>query len=239
MTVLVTSWSPQGETLYGRKFLENAHKWNLDGLLVYEEQDSGRADHVNLLKLNTWFEFDRRWGSFRSIKGLDRSVGSWKPEEIKKGYCYRYDGWKFLRKLFALADAAIRHPNRTLVWSDGDVQVFKEIPPGFFDDLASPNQVAYFGRDRPHSECGIVVYGGTVVAELVTWMMNRCVTGQFMKNEKGWTDCHVFDDAREIFPWIGWRDLTEGRRSGAVIETSVLGRHLTHLKGDRKYEAHR
>lgn len=153
---------------------------------------------------------------------------------------YRWDAVTFGKKAFAIIDALRTTAAEYLFWIDADVVIRKPLPTEVLTGLFKGADIVYFGRSKPHSECGFV---GWRMSDRVKIFTDRYAA--FYEEDEifqltGWTDCHAFDAAlayaRDKAQAITARNLST-KEGGHVIEASPLGAYLDHQKGRRKQEA--
>jgi len=158
---------------------------------------------------------------------------------------YRFHVCKFSHKVFALKATAdhCKADYDYLIWLDADVITHKPITYEILERELLPNtigdklggvidKVSYLGRtEAPHSECSFMAFdlknGG---AELITKMHDYYVTDKVLELA-GWTDCDVFDHARE---GLG-RNLSNGLKGWHVFPASPCGKYMEHRKGKLKF----
>lgn len=120
---------------------------------------------------------------------------------IHNFYNYKFDAWKFSKKVFAIQMISTLFPTGRLIWLDADVNTFKPIPKEMLKRLSPDDtHLTFLARKNMHSECGFVIYN-----------LNHLETRQFilqfaeiystggMFNLKEWHDSYVFDWLRENF----------------------------------------
>ena len=159
----------------------------------------------------------------------------YKPES------YMFDVVRFSHKVFALEKCAdaLKDSHDYLIWLDADVITKKPIDYEWLREVlpAGDEVCSYLGRNQAdnavdYSECGWVAYNLRAGAyELLEAMKNDNVHDKFKDDEKGWTDCHVFDDRR-----TGGKNLSEGVKGTDVWPFTKLAEKMVHRKGNRKIQ---
>lgn len=240
-TTIVTSYSPAGYDLYGRRFMEAFDRYfpRETGLVVYTEGGGPYADIPwrnglvgrDLRDLPNFQKFHARHKDSALACGRDPAP-TWKIKDLEDGYCYRFDAMKFCRKVFAVADAATRIRDGLLVWLDADSFAHAPVPENFFANLIGNDDVAYLGRDGTHSECGFLAFRMPAALPVIIQWENFYRNDTCFK-EREWHDSYLFDRARAMAPQVSCRNLTPGGRRHVWLE-SPLGPFMDHLKGDRK-----
>lgn len=233
--MIVTSFGEKGFEQYGSRFIETFLKyWPEDETLViyYEAElkiNSPRVECRNLFDVYGMAEFlDNINESHEIYKGLRTIKG-------QKFYDYKFDAFKFARKVFSIADAALNHEG-IVTWIDADVYTHSPVPENFCKDLLNGCYVSHLYRDWSYSECGFMSFDTTRV-ENVGFMniyRNYYITGAFRYLGE-WHDCYVFDTTREL-TGIDSVDLAAGIKDDHPFVKSVLGKYMDHCKGNRKKE---
>lgn len=237
-TVVVTSFSPSGYEQYGQRFISTFRQfWPKSvELLVYHEGQRG-LNGVNLLELLSCQNFLQRHRFSDEVRGqaLHRPR-HWKGKCEREGYNFRYDAYRFCRKVFAVEHAATTHLGARLFWVDADVVTFDFIPEWQLSAwLPEAIGLSYLGRPvHYHSECGFVGYNLSheQVVRFIHDFANQYREDTFKQMDE-WHDSFIFDRVRERHSGIPQLDLSSGM-SGHVFVQSSLGRYMDHLKGDRK-----
>lgn len=243
MVTIVSSWGPSGASLYGERFMRQAaESWGSDiTFLLYLEETAGV--YPTSLPPNILVRpfFDTAWTAWSQridqpqYKGKGPERAKLKSHEIEAGYSYRWDAWKFSRKVFALADAADNCNDDFLIWLDGDtvVRPGKFIDGDWLTGIIDGAHICYLGRERPHSETSFLSFDKHAMRTFPAEMRAVYTTMVFENSDLGWTDSDVFDYVR-LSSFFMFRNLTRGEPRGAVFERSQLGARLEHLKGNRK-----
>jgi len=238
-TVIVTGFSAKGYDEYGRRFLQ-----------TFEQYNNGYPLHVYTedIPLIGGFAADVKQYSQSDIPGLDNFLassvgvpvqkgkennGHWRPKEIKAGYSYRFDAYKFCKMVYTMQAAAQRIGNGYMVWLDGDTVIRQAIPKDLVKKSLSDNSdFAYLGREPKHTETGYLVFKLPEAMPLLDrWVEFYRSRSFLMQNE--WHSAYLFDRARELRPEIKGHNLTPGGR-GHVIHKCWVGDIFDHQKGARK-----
>lgn len=240
-TTVVTSFSPAGYELYGRRFMQAFDRYFSDSveLVVYTE---GGARYIlepwqrgwigrDLWLLPNFRGFHERHAGSALANGREPAPG-WKIKDLEDGYSYRFDAVKFCRKVFAIADASSRIRDGLLVWLDADSYAHEPVPEDLFSQLIGDADVAYLGRDGTHSECGFLAFRIPAAVPLIIQWENLYRKDTCFQ-EREWHDSYLFDRARLMSPQTVCRNLTPGGRRH-VWMASPLAAFMDHLKGDRK-----
>lgn len=242
--VIVTSFGNIGYEVYGKHFLDTLSTnaaTNIE-VLVYHEGlcKEGSWYRQDILELSECSQFLSRHRNNLFTQGK-RRYGStaWKAGALKEGYNFRFDAYKFARKVFAIADAANRCAEGSkLFWIDADMVFKSAMSPETFHDLLKDDEgVCYLNRKPYHSECGFVGYNlqHKEVRRLISQFKDVYALDTFFQL-KEWHDSFVFDEMLYRFKGkILERHIPHTSCSDPVGH-SELATYMTHLKGDRKFK---
>jgi hypothetical protein len=234
----VTSFSPKGYEQYGRRFIETYKEfWPSDiELFVYwegERPDGVRSGH-NLLDLEDAVAFIARHDNpiMRGEKPHPNKI--WGRKAKIGGYNFRYDAFKFSRKVFAVAHAACQLQTGKLFWIDADVYTHRKMDKAFLKKILPENAaLAYMARPNYHSELGFVGYNlnhpdaPPFIAEYV----RQYVDDLFISHDR-WDDCNIFDMlVGKLKPAT---KLIHHSSRAQPFDHSALARYMYHNKGGRK-----
>jgi hypothetical protein len=229
MTTIVTSFSPEGKILYGSEFVQGfidhaPRTWRLHVYVEHPviDQPHERVWFRNLLAIKPMKDFLDRHAADMRVRGRARN-----------DYNFRYDAWKFCRKVFALADSA-SPASGAMAWMDADTRWLQGPPDRLIGDLLDGHDVAYLGREHQYSECGFVALRLPVAWPVAYAWRSYYDKDQFLDCRE-WHDSYLFDLVRvglEQTP-LKFRNLTPGLR-GHVWCESPLAPYWDHLKGNRK-----
>ena len=232
---LVTSFSPAGAALYGRRMVASvARYWPAStSLVVYLDAPTPlvAADHLTT-DLPEWMACRTRWADDPAVQGRPTPAH---PSD--KPYRYRYDARRFAVKAFVQRDAARRLGRGVLTWLDGDTVTTRPVPVGFTEALLGGADVAYLGRGSMHPETGYVGFRIPEALPLLDWCCDAYASDRF-RALPGWTDCHILRAAVDALP-VRARDLTSAHYVGKshIWPVSPLAPYVTHFKGKSKREA--
>lgn len=218
--LVVTSWSPEGEKLYGERWLETFRKfWPAEAgaFVVTDEMIHADPD------AKAFFE-----------RHKDKRQDSRAP-----GYNYRHDLVRFAHKIFALKlgmGKALEAEADWVVWLDGDVVTTQKIPAETLADwLPDDKAFVYLSRRETwdHPECGFMGFnlraGDFLARVCLTWEM-----GDVLKYAET-HDSHVIGELAKQLPREVVHDLCPRSDGLEAFRVSPLGNYLTHLKGNRKF----
>lgn len=239
MITVLTSFSQKGYAEYGARFIDTFQKFWPDDikLLIYHEGQPELGGYDLLTEVTSCAEFLRVYKDNLIVQGRAREDGRyWKKDCLQSGYNFRYDAYKFSRKIFAIEHAAKIVQRGKLFWVDADVVTFNHVTRDFLNRQL-PNEVctSYLGRVKGyHSECGFVGYNLNQVRchDFISVFASIYRSGTFMKLAE-WHDSWVYDYVRGQMG-ISSKNISAPGSSGHVFIQSELGLCMDHLKGDRK-----
>lgn len=237
MIKVCSGWHPAGSVQYGRTFLETFDRnWPGDVRLeVYvEKPEPMPRDACRLLwDIPGAKEFAEAYRGDKAAQGREPRP-CWKPSEVRKGYSYRTDAYKFFKQILIPGAAAQdMEDDDILIWLDGDVETIRKMPPRFIPALMANVDVCYLGRQPQHSEIGF--YGIRIndrTKAFLTEMARIYTTGKFTEYPE-WHSAYIFDRAKEKFT-LRERNLCKPGARGHVFPLTTLAPYLVHRKGPRK-----
>ena len=162
----------------------------------------------------------------------------WGKSPRREKYNFRFDAYKFCRKVFAIESAAKRLKKGRLYWIDADTVTDQRVDIFALDSMLPPGtDISYLGRQVGyHSECGFVGYR---IPEAMTFIdaFAKIFSEDFFIPMKQWHDSWLFDQVREMYPNLAYLDHNtfEDRRC-RIFDESPIGKFMVHLKGDLKDE---
>jgi uncharacterized Rossmann fold enzyme len=229
---VVTSFSPVGYELYGRRMVETFEKfWPADiKLYVYYEGEKPEAASDRA----EWISLD---------KDEDRAAFMAAFKDHPKDY--NLQPVKFSHKVFAVTSA----PRETdwLIWLDGDIETTAPVSHAFLKSMYPDDVVAaYMGREWwNHTETGFVAYRlDEVGKQFLDDLRLMYTTGEITEVEsyrgkKQQHDCAAFDLLREAYEKQGhdFHDLGADHQGPDldVMAYTPLTSVMYHYKGKRKH----
>jgi len=227
--IAVTSFGPAGYKLYGKACLESLLRHFPGKVIAYVEEAIPEKD----AKLEV--------RDFYSIPGVSEYLSKLKKKPGTDGvgpdgYDYRFDAYKFCRKVFC--QDHVFDEDQYVYWFDGDCVVLKSFPEDFLKSLVVL-PFAYLGRNGKdaYTETGWLGFN-TRHSDFPLFRsryLSYFTSGRIFSQLKGWHDCIAFDFARQ---GINGRNLSpDGHGMGNVLPKTVLGAYMVHNKGDRKFKA--
>lgn len=252
VTSVITSCSAKGWEQYGRRFLESFHQYwptSIGLHIVSEDPLPIPKDMFGSRVVRFWDLLSGDYGS-GAIKFLERHrYKPWVageacadiPTHVRprwkatSGYFFRYDAYKFCRKVFAIELVAEHLRTGRALWVDSDTITFAPVPETMVSSVL-PASVALSCLDRGpgyHSECGFVGYN-----------LDHSATLHFIREfAKLYSEDKVFELAEWhdswVFDWLRHKlvvptyAIPHKSKSHPFIN-SELGRYMDHMKGKRK-----
>lgn len=232
MIHLVTTFSPEGYALYGRKCVESLVKyWPQDIEIYIFTEGVDKQDFVPTCRPNI------------HVKDLAEETDilsfladfSWHPR-MNHPTDYRFQGVRFSHKVFAMtADCLPKSGIR--IWLDADTETTKPIDHEYLKRcLPDKNEVcAYLGRTQwHHSETGWLAFDLKRGLEFLAEMLRIYESGQVATLDET-HDAWAFDHLRRRW-WTNskWRNLSPNAVGLDAWNYSPLGERMIHRKGGLK-----
>lgn len=237
MIRVCSGFSPSGRTIYGERFLRAFDRnWPASvELQVYVEESTPmpRGAERSLWSIPGAREFHERHAQNLAAHGRVPQP-RWKDREVRRGYSFRHDAYKFWKQiLIPEAAAAGLQDGDLLVWLDGDVVTTAPVPEDFVPGLLGDADVAFLGRLNAHSEIGfwaIRISGRSrdFLSEIASFYRDDTV---FDLPE--WHSAFVWDHVRKV-AGMRERNLCPPGARGHVWPYTALARYTRHDKGMRK-----
>jgi len=236
--MIVSSFSEKGYEQYGKDFIKGfLSRWPDETLVLYCESPievkDKRVITRDLLKVPGAEELLRKlYNSEEIFKGIRCSVE--KPEQ--KMYDYRYDAYRFCRKVLAITHAAsLRENDDKFAWLDADVKFHETIPPDFLNSvIADDVMISYLGRPWAYTETGFIGFNPKVLGfDRFIEMYLACYSTGAFRWLGQWHDCYVFDMVRTLLSIPG-EDMAKGFNIEHPFINTVLGEYMDHLKGPER-----
>ncbi len=241
---IATGFSPEGYKLYGKNCIQSILKfWPKDvHILIYLESykhvvtygtKDDRIKHVLISEIDSLNKFLEYAKDKPEANGTGR-ISKWKEKEIKAGYSYRFDAYKFCKMAFYARDAANRCDTEYLIWLDGDTVTFNDVPDSFIENLMPKKKIcAYLGRGKKHSECGFILFRLPEALQICNQYAEYYQSLNVF-SLKEWHSSFVFDTVISSVDQKLLHNMTPSGR-GHVWFQSPLCRYIDHLKGNRKH----
>lgn len=247
---VVTSCSAQGWQKYGKRCVETFLKFwpiEVDLYLVSEDDiDTSSLRYMaNLIPrrfqpvdLNASADaraFMERHKENPKAHGYPkRDPSTWRQRQDPRDYLFRYDAYKFCKKVFAIELVAGMHRPDVLIWLDADTVTHAPVPMSLIDSVLHPDaHIAALMRSGYHSECGFVVYNlrHSYTRVFISTFAKLYATDDVFKINE-WHDSFVFDWLCENMK-MKMAPIPSKDKSHPFAH-SELGLYMDHLKGARK-----
>lgn len=241
MVNIVTSCSADGWNTYGAKFVETLSKyWPTVSLHIVSEDSLPASSFGKFYTL----EHSRAWRTFRSNNAQRKWVhgdsSDPRPQgcaprwALGRGYNFRFDAYKFSKKVFAVELVAEKLRVGKLLWFDADVVAHAPVPPELPNNLLpSAYAISCLARVGYHSECGFVGYNlDHPQAHNFIKAFSALYTTEQVFELAEWHDSWVFDWLRNKMVVLTHN--IPHKSKGHPFINSELGLYFDHLKGGRK-----
>jgi len=244
MTSVVTSCSARGWKLYGERFTSTFDAyWPPEVTLYVVSEDvlpissRGRVIVQSLSASAQATSFLERHVADLWVHGnsaTPRPAGVAPAWRDRAGYSFRYDAYKFCRKVFAIDLVAGIERSGKLLWVDADALTFAPVPLSLLTSvLPDTAALSYLARERYHPECGFVGYNLSH-PECLPFIQAfaRLYSSDDVFALGEWHDSWVFQ-------WLVKHRRPAAhhiphRSQGHPFINSELGLYMDHLKGKRK-----
>jgi hypothetical protein len=236
---VVTSFSPEGYDLYGKRFIETFKEfWPKEVKLICAWEGPSpdpKLDGFDLLSTEPARSFFEKHAEDLVIHGkLDAPPAKWAAKARREGYSVWHDAYKFAHKVFSICAATKYVEGGKLFWIDADVETHSQVPVGLLDSLLPDGtSLCYLARPGYHSELGFTGYNLDVplTRQFLDDYLAQYEQGLFVL-DPAWDDCHQFDYlVKSLVPKMIHIPHTSHSQP---FDSSVLGKYMTHYKGRRK-----
>lgn len=237
MIRVCSGFSPTGRVQYGERFLSTFDRfWPKDiDLQVYVEKPfpMPRDACRDLWAIPGAKDFHMRHKRNLEAHGRKYRKG-WKEKDRRKGYCFKFDAYKFWKQiLIPQAAAEGMDDGEILIWLDGDVETIAPVSQLNVVDWLGEADLAYLNREPQHSEIGFwAVRIGPTVREFLADMAQTYTTDAVFDLDE-WHSAFVWDHSRRKFDMTERHLCRKGRR-GHVWPSTPLAPYMRHDKGMRK-----
>jgi hypothetical protein len=232
---VVTSCSFDGYAQYGRACVETFERYWPDDIVMHVV-----SEDITHLPLHTRrFVGHNLLDSIDCAYFLDRHENSKRVRGFWNGinfsdYQFKYDAYRFCKKVYAIAMIAEKVKTGRLFWMDADCVTHAAVPRDLLERLPPANlAVAHFIRPN-YTETGFVGYN---LDHPQTHAFIKQVADMYTRDtifqEKEWHDCWAFDRTRDRMQLDSYAiPFPKGQTHPLVF--SELGKYLDHRKGPRK-----
>jgi hypothetical protein len=162
-----------------------------------------------------------------------------KKSDVIMHYNFRFDAVKFCRQAFYMSHAATdlvwSGYTGPMIWLDGDVVTYRDVPVDFIDNLLNEDaDVSFLGRGGKHPDIGFIAFRLPEAEMMLRSFANMYALKKVFTLPE-WHSAYVFKHCVDVSN-CRKQDLTEGMGGGHIwFKRPELCRYLDHLKGGRKY----
>lgn len=252
---IVTTYPPKNDNEMGKRFVSNFIEFWPDECVLY----AGYEDENNIVHPNAkerikvtqektvsffnLFDSWECWNFIKSNKGekVVRGLQShawyaWRPEEIEEGYSFRYDAYKFCRKVYAMNHIIkILDDGDVLFWVDADIVTNKKFSKDVLDEMLPKDKaLSFLYRHGIYTETGFIGFRVNAQTRKLLAEMERTYSEVRFLYYSQWHDCMVFDVLKDAVVEVCDQYRIPSLYDLHPFETSPLSPYATHLKGDRK-----
>jgi len=221
---VVTTFSPKGYEVYGRRFIDTFSAGWPDDVRLYVYFEGEKPKDAS--ERATWISLD---------EDMDRKRFMEKYEDIEdKPGDYRFRVVRYSHKVWA--QTAAPRDTQYLCWLDADCETQNHVTGELLAAcLPELGKLASF-LDRPyarHTETGFIAYNMNACASDFLDEFRRMYVSGDVVTLPEWHDCAVFDHVRRKFQRAGHRfhNLCPGAMGLNVFEQSPLAKFIRHNKG--------
>lgn len=238
MTLMVCSgWHPAGRITYGDNFLATFNRWAAPdirlGVWVEEAHDMPRDACRILWDIPGARDFHKRHRNNLAAQGRVPAP-CWKASEIRSGYSFRTDAYKFWKQILIPGRAAQELADGdVLVWFDGDVTFHRKFDAALIERLLDGADVAYLGRGSQHSEIGFYALRLNAVTRSFLVAIADAYTSDDVFKLPEWHSAYVWDHVRRGMG-MSERNLCHDGARSHVWPLTKLAYFSEHRKGPRK-----
>lgn len=242
MITVVTSCSAKGYAEYGQRFVETFDRhWPRDITLYVVSEDElvglpKRTRFVPLYLSDKARHFEERHRDNLIGHGRQQAGGQnhWTPKKLQERYNFRYDAYRFAKKVFAIDLAAALTKTGRLYWIDADTITHATVSAKTIEGFLPSNAaLSCLDRGQYHSECGFVGYNldHAATRPFIDAFADTYASDRVFKLAE-WHDSWVFDHLRRKMSVPAFH-IPHQSRSHPLIN-SKLGCMFDHCKGARK-----
>lgn len=230
ITAVVTTFSPKGYEVYGKRFIESFRKYWPDKVPLYIFYEGEKQPGWDGPSPGTWVPLDN---------DKDRAAFMARHTD-KSDLDYRFRAVMYSHKVWAMTAPQVRGLADHLLWLDADSETFAPVTDKHIEDItALPGQIgSYLGRPfYKHTETGFLSFALKNGGDRFLDEMRRMYVMDEVYSLPEWHDCMVFDTVRKRFERQGYRfrNICPEARTLSVFEQSPLKDFIRHNKGpDRK-----
>lgn len=241
MIRVVSGFSPEGYEEYGRNFIRTFDKhWPSEiELVLYVEERIKTGASPRVAQRDLWqipgianfIEIESQVPEHCGRAPVD----GWRMKEHLAGYSWRHDAVRFCRQLYIPEHAAAElSEGDILVWLDGDVVTFADVPEDLIERLLGNHSLIYLGRTNGSTELGFWAVRISDYARIFLGKLSdMCGTGAMFRLPE-WHSAYVFDRVREQYKQLLPQKSLVHNGHGHVWFDCEIGQYTDHIKGFRK-----
>jgi hypothetical protein len=220
---VVTTFSPRGYEVYGRRFIDTFAKYWPDGpvrLFIYYEGEKP-SDAVP-------------WADWRCLDNdADRTKFMVRFQDpTDHVWDYTKGIVKYSHKVWAMT--SVPRSYERIFFFDGDTETVAPVTMDYLDSLMPRGYVAsYLGRHRRHSETGFLGFSTRDKGDDFLRDFRLVYKKGDIAKLPAWHDCAAFDFMREMYEEAGYKflNLSEGCEGLDAFGQSPLDACFQHNKG--------
>lgn len=237
MIRVCSGFSPAGYKQYGKRFLDSFDRfWPRDvDLQVYVEEPvpMPRKACRDLWSIPGARQFHVEHAGKPTIAGTGQVPG-WKEKDRARGYCFRFDAYKFWKQILIPGAAAQDMADGDiLIWLDADVETTALISQLDIVDILGKAEVAFLDRSPKHSEIGFyAIRLNNKTRAFLEDMATIYTSGEVFELAE-WHSAFVWDTARKR-AGLKEKSICRLGARGNVWPATRLAKWLRHDKGNRK-----
>jgi hypothetical protein len=218
---VVTTFSPEGYEVYGRRMIESFKHWP-DDVELYAFYEGEKPADASARAIWKPLDADMDRAVFIRIYG-----GKDDPHD------YRFRPVRYSNKVWAYTSMP---DDGHLIWLDADTETVREVTTDILKEWLPPDGCTASYLARPyyrHTETGFIGFAPGQKAFLKE--IRRLYTSGELLFLPEWHDCAAFDRARKTFERKGFAfyNLCPGANTLEVFEHSPLAGIIEHNKGPR------
>lgn len=225
-----TTFSSEGYNLYAHKLIKTFNQyWDKD-IDLYAYYDNVPVDgweinqsniHYILLNFDNLLKFKQRHEH--------------NPKFSKVGYMR--DGIRFCHKVYAFVDLALNKNVDIAIWLDGDVITHTPVDKSTIMRWLNGKMAGALFRHNVYTETGFHIFDMRYPQArefMIKWI--DYYNSDKILNLEAFTDCHTYDATVKEYDIKLWNDLSPSTACGHPFINGILGEHMDHVKGNRKYK---
>ena len=224
-----TTFSLQGYRDYAHRLIETFEQYwdkSIDLYVYYDELPSEgwqiQASNIHYLPAD--------FPNLLSFKERNKDH----PKQSSEGFLL--DAIRFSHKVYAYVDAALNKGADIVIWLDGDSITHRPVDQNVIKRWLDGKMAGALFRPTIYTETGFHIFdmrysqSKNFMIKWIDWYnSDRIWTLKFF------TDCHTYDATVKEFDINLWNDLSPKNNHPHPFINGILGEHMDHMKGPRKY----